>query len=275
MTPGGARDFERLVEREWLCANGLGGYASGTVAGANTRRYHGLLVAALAPPGARTLLVAGLQDVLWFGAAGFELGTSEYHDGTIQPEGYRYLARFAVERGLPTWEYAFSGWRLQKKVWLEQGQNTAFVRYVLLEASSACRLGITPLLANRDFHDQQRAGPEFAWPYGEQWLACDQAFGFEASPCWYRRVLHRVERERGLDAEEDLFSPGTLSAAILPGRPLLLRLSAEQEPAPFAGAFERAEAHATKLLGPRKGAVASMGLRVLGSEPAAVVQQQA
>ncbi|MBV8086689.1 MAG: glycogen debranching enzyme family protein [Chloroflexi bacterium] len=275
VTPGGGTDFEGLREQEWLCTNGLGGYASGTVAGANTRRYHGLLMAALAPPGGRTLLVANLEETLWFGAAAFELATNEYQDGTIHPEGYRYLNRFAIERGVPTWEYAFSGWRLQKKVWLEQGQNTTFVRYLLLEESSACRLGITPLLANRDLHAQQHGGGEFAWPYGEQWLACDQPSGFEASPCWYWRVRHRVERERGLDDEEDLFAPGTLRAAILAGRPLLLRLSAEQEPAPFAGAFDRAEAHAAKLLGPPKGPVPSTGLRVLGSHPAAVAQQQA
>src|SRR5581483_8610315 len=152
MTP---KTLAEALGAEWLCTNGLGGYASSTLAGCNTRRYHGLLTAALQPPGDRTLLVAKLDETLWSGPAPFELGCNEYQNGTIHPAGFRYLSSFDLERGIPTWEFAFEGWRLQKKVWQEQGQNTTFVRYLLLEAGSACRLELTPLCAYRDFHRSQ------------------------------------------------------------------------------------------------------------------------
>ncbi|MHB8618074.1 MAG: glycogen debranching enzyme N-terminal domain-containing protein, partial [Chloroflexota bacterium] len=137
LTPGVASP-----EREWLVTNGVGGYASGTVGGRYTRRYHGLLVAAARPPLGRTLLLSKLDETLWVGSIPFDLATNEFADGTIYPNGETYLARFEVPFGVPTFVYAFQGWRLEKKVWLEHGQNTTFVQYTLQLAPSACRLQI-------------------------------------------------------------------------------------------------------------------------------------
>src|SRR5581483_8322665 len=156
-----------------------------------------------------------LDETLFVGALPFDLGTNEFQDGTVYPEGWKYLASFDLEDGIPTFIYTFQGWRLEKKVWMEQGQNTTFVRYLLRAAPSACQLQLRPLCAYRDFHAEQRAGVDFgvtaldgaleieafegACPY---WLACDRPAGFEAKPDWWRNFFHRVEQERGLDSTE-------------------------------------------------------------------------
>lgn len=253
MKPG---ELQQALAAEWLYTNDLGGYASSTLAGCNTRRHHGLLVAALEPPLQRTLTVAKLDETLWVGQIPFELGTNEFHDGTIHPQGHQYLALFERPLGIPTFTYAFQGWQLEKKVWLEQGQNTTFVRYLLRSAPSACRLEVRPLCAYTDFHVEQQAGPDFhlderdgvvrieAYPGAAPYfLSSDQPAGFEPAPDWWWSFLHRVERERGLDALQDLFAPGTFSVAVVPDQPVIFRLSVEAEPAPFAGALQRAEDH--------------------------------
>src|SRR2546426_2124519 len=97
------RNVEAAMGREWLVTNGLGGYASGTVAGVNTRRYHGLLVAALAPPVERTVLVAGSIEWATYAGKRYPLSTHEYGDGTIDPLGYRNLVGFRLDGTLPVW----------------------------------------------------------------------------------------------------------------------------------------------------------------------------
>lgn len=112
-------DFSTGPRREWLVTNGLGGYASGTLAGVNTRRYHGLLVAALTPPVGRTVLVGGLVEWAVYGGRRYPLSTHEYGDGTIDPQGYKYQSAFELEgcsrfgamtSRMPCWRSA-CGWR--------------------------------------------------------------------------------------------------------------------------------------------------------------------
>lgn len=259
MTP---KSLDEALAAEWLYTNGLGGYASSTLAGCNTRRYHGLLVAALEPPVQRTVLVSKLDETLFVGPIPFELATNEYHDGTIHPAGHQYLARFERPLGIPTFTFSFQGWRVQKKVWLEQGENTSFVQYELQAAPAACQLQVRPYCAFRDFHAEQQSGAPFtviersdgvvieafdgAVPYS---IASDHPAGFESAAEWCLRFLYRVERERGLDPMEDLFMPGRLTVALVPDRPVLFRLTAEPSPAPFEGALERAEAWGQRFFG--------------------------
>ena len=94
------------LRREWLVTNGLGGYASGTLAGVNTRSYHGLLVAALNPPVDRTVLVGGLVEWATYDGHRYPLSTHEFADGTIAPDGYRHLQSFALEGTIPIWTFA-------------------------------------------------------------------------------------------------------------------------------------------------------------------------
>src|SRR5947207_10677492 len=98
-----AGELDLAERREWLCTNGLGGYASGTVAGLLTRRYHGLLVAALKPPVGRTLLVAKLDETAEHGGRRYSLFTNRWHNGSVSPDGYRYLERFRLEDTVPVW----------------------------------------------------------------------------------------------------------------------------------------------------------------------------
>src|SRR5713226_9782544 len=111
-------DFDTATSREWLITNGLGGWASGTVGGSNTRRYHGLFVPALQPPLGRTVLVSKLNERATLAGQVFALSSNEYGDGTIDPHGYRNIEAFRLEQGIPTWTYALADALLEKRVWM-------------------------------------------------------------------------------------------------------------------------------------------------------------
>ncbi|HEV2236646.1 MAG TPA: amylo-alpha-1,6-glucosidase [Ktedonobacterales bacterium] len=239
--------LDDALDREWLVTNGLGGFASGALAGATTRRYHGLLVAALQPPVARTVLVTKVdEDVTLSDGRAFALGTNEYEDGTIAPTGYHYLDGCAMEGSILFVRYQLDGdLTLEKRVWMEHGRNTSFVQYRLGDgpvAPEPVTLRLTPYCVTRDYHTHQRgdAGWRFlvnAEPGGcrVQARADAPAFRLNAGPVavfaptgeWYWHVLHRAERERGLDDTEDVYQPGTLTAPLAPGATLTLVLDAE------------------------------------------------
>src|SRR5215467_8566967 len=98
-------DLAAAEQREWLVTNGLGGFASGTVAGPATRRYHGLLIAALDPPAARAHLVGGIDEVARTGGQSFELAAHRWQSGAVAPQGYRSMQRFRLEGTIPVWTY--------------------------------------------------------------------------------------------------------------------------------------------------------------------------
>jgi len=149
------------MRREWLVTNGLGGYASGTIVGLPTRRYHGLLVAALEPPVARTVLVAGLVEWVRYNGQRWPLSVFEYSDGTIDPHGYRHLQSFALEGMLPVWTFALADALLERRVWMAYGANTTYVTYRALRASGPVEMELTPLVTYRDHHALTSArGPE-------------------------------------------------------------------------------------------------------------------
>src|SRR5689334_8812661 len=110
--------------REWLVTNGIGGYASGTVAGLLTRRYHGLLVAALNPPLGRTLLLTKLDETALYGQYSYPLCTNRWTDGTVSPHGYQHIERFFLDGTTPVWQFACADALLEKRVWMQQGVNT-------------------------------------------------------------------------------------------------------------------------------------------------------
>src|SRR5438445_6356763 len=127
-------DLPAAERREWLCANGIGGYASGTVAGSLTRRYHGLLVAALDPPLGRTLLVAKADETAMYDGFALPLATNRWAGGAIEPRGYVAIERFALNGTTPVWTYAVADALIEKRVWMEPGANTTYVRYQVLRA---------------------------------------------------------------------------------------------------------------------------------------------
>ena len=131
-------DLPVAERREWLCANGIGGFASGTIAGSLTRRYHGLLVAALEPPLGRTLLVAKADETVTYDGRSMPLTTNRWAGGAVDPSGYTAIERFALDGTTPVWTYAIADALVEKRVWMEPGANTTYVRYRAVRARSAC-----------------------------------------------------------------------------------------------------------------------------------------
>jgi predicted glycogen debranching enzyme len=230
--------------RKWLCANGLGGFASGTVAGLRTRRYHGLLVAALKPPVGRTVLVSGLEERVEYDGRPYALASNRWADGTIAPDGHRFIERFQLDGTTPVWHYACADALIEKRVWMEPGANTTYVRYRLLRAGGPVRLVLTALVNCRDFHSTTR-GPGWEMrvepvAHGVRVTAFDgarpvllQVPGAAVEPAheWYLGSRLAAEEARGLDALDDNLCAGTFSATLEPGRALTCVLSAEPAPA--------------------------------------------
>ena len=151
-------DFAEGSAREWLVTNGIGGFASATIAGCSTRRYHGLLIAALNPPVGRTQLVSALDEIIGYAGTSYELATHEWASGAIAPQGFQFIESFYLDGTVPTWIYALGNARLQKQIWMHQGENTTYVRYTLLNASSPVQFHAKALVNYRDFHSSTHAG---------------------------------------------------------------------------------------------------------------------
>jgi len=113
-------DLAAAESREWLVTNGIGGYASGTIAGSQTRRYHGLLVAALQPPVGRTQLVSAIDEIAHYAGEDFSLATHRWASGAVEPKGFLLLEDFRLEGSTPVWTYALSDALLEKRIWMRQ-----------------------------------------------------------------------------------------------------------------------------------------------------------
>jgi len=127
-------------QREWLVTNGIGGFASGTVAGSLTRHYHGLLMAALKPPLGRTLLVAKIEETVEYQGQIVPLSTNRWQGGAIEPAGYLAIERFHLEGTTPVWTFAVADARLEKRIWMEPGEHTTYVSYTLVRGIEPIRL---------------------------------------------------------------------------------------------------------------------------------------
>ena len=255
-------DLPAAEQREWLVTNGIGGFASGTVAGLPTRRYHGLLVAALKPPLGRTLLVAKLEESAEYNGLNYPLGANRWTGYTIDPQGFRGIERFRLEGTTPVWTFALADAQLEKRIWMQPDANTTYVEYRLVRASHPMRLELKGLVNYRDYHASTHAGD---WrmnvdlvEHGLRIVAFDGATPFyllsasaSAEPAhdWYRNFDLAAERYRGLDDHEDHLHAGTLRATLEPGESLTLVCSTE--PAPKLdgrAAFEARRAEEQKLL---------------------------
>jgi predicted glycogen debranching enzyme len=223
-------DLDSALGKEWLETNGLGGFASSTIVGLNTRRYHGLLVVATHPPVGRVLLLSKLEETLIVAGDRYELAANEY-PGAVHPRGHLYLEEFRLDP-FPIFVYQAGGVTIEKRVFLVQGENTAVIQYELL-TPARCELEIRPLIAFRDYHSlthrndalnrQVENTPQLVTihPYGDLpalHFAHDAA-SVQATGEWYFNFCYRVEQERGLDAREDLFNPFLLKFDLTNTRP--------------------------------------------------------
>jgi predicted glycogen debranching enzyme len=248
--------------REWLCTNGIGGFASGTVAGLLSRRYHGLLIAALAPPLGRTLLVAKADETVHYAGHAYPLFTNRWADGTVDPHGYRMAERFRLDGTSPVWTYACADARVEKRVFMEPGANTTYVCYRVLRASEPVTLSLTLLADHRDYHGATRGG---GWQMrvepvagGLRVVASAEARplwllapGAQVTPAhvWYEGFALRREAERGLDAREDHLHVGTARATLPAGGELTLVCSTEPAPSVDGeAAWRRRERYEQELL---------------------------
>jgi predicted glycogen debranching enzyme len=233
--------FDCATQKEWLVTNGLGGYASGTVSGANTRRYHGLLVAALRPPLERTVMVAKIDALTHYDGDGkiYPLATNEYAGGTVDPRGYRHIESFHLEGLIPVWTYALADARLEQRIWMAHGHNTTYLTCTLSRASDTLWLKLTPFCTYRDYHSHRRGGwqPRISLTDGgfefrasaeaQTYRVVADRGRFNPSGVWYWNFRHQEEKQRGLDDVEDLFVPGHFSATLYPGETLTVICSTE------------------------------------------------
>jgi predicted glycogen debranching enzyme len=215
--------LERDLGKEWVLANGLGGYSSSTVFGINTRKYHGLLVATTNPPWGRKLLLSKLEEELEVGGQVYPL-SSNFYPGVIHPKGYLYLSEFQL-LPFPTFIYTVPQARVEKKIVMPHGSNAVIVCY-RISASLESRLRIFPLLNCRDVHSltsrgevafeevQVRGGVRVSTPQRglEIYLGSDLAryvpSNLPEPNRWYLNMEYPEERERGYSFREDHYCPG-------------------------------------------------------------------
>src|SRR5262245_2327851 len=234
-------DLDAGLRREWLVTNGLGGYASATLPGVLSRSYHGLLVAALEPPVARTVLVAGAVEWVTYDGKRYPLSTHEFGDGAFAPAGHRFLESFRLEGTLPVWTFAIADALVERRLWMADGANTTYLTYRLVRGSRPLDLEVTPLVTYRTFHalasgrgwtigvEPQARGATIRAYDGAQpfWLRSDRA-EFRPGGAWWWDFRHRAESERGLGDHGDLFAPGLFVARLEPGQSVALVYSTEE-----------------------------------------------
>jgi len=240
-------EAELLLRREWLVTNGLGGYASGTIAGVPTRRYHGLLIAALPTPLGRMVMLRHLREQLRFpDGTVVQIGGEERAENDLEMPAANYLIEFRLENGLPVWRYQVAETILETRLLLPYMQNTVHITYRVVSGAGPVRLELHPSMHFRG-HEAPVNTP-FQGPYtltirGERYEICaapelptlrmlfygtrDGARSTLTVDGMVRTIFYRAEARRGYDPRDALWSPGYFSADLLPGQDATLVASTE------------------------------------------------
>lgn len=258
-------DLTASSRHEWLVTNGIGGYAAGTVGGALTRRYHGLLIAARKPPVERTLLLAKLGERMQLEGKWVDLDLNHWRGGASSPLGHLHMESFALEGAVPVWTWAIGNTRLEKRVWMEQGHNITYVQYRLVSASSPVTLSLKAMVDHRDHHtttslgetpaviEKVAGGMSVNMGAGTMplWLFAAGA-EFKPANVWYRHFALAIETERGLDDEQDLLFAGEITRVLEPGEAFTLVASTRHDSGrgllSIAGALQRRRSHEKSLI---------------------------
>lgn len=244
MTTGADRSVE------WLEADGLGGFASGTVTGIRTRRYHALLLTATIPPTGRMVLVNGFDAWVETPAGTYPLSSQAYPPDIIHPDGYRRIVSFDPEPW-PRWEYRLEdGTRIAQEIFVPRGKPVVCLSWRLLEPKPDVRLSARPFFSGRDYHslhhenpafrfDPQRSGEGLLWhPYdGVPAVAVMSNADYAHEPTWFRNFAYEEERARGLDFTEDLASPGVFRWNLSQGEAVWM-FGTEQADAPGEASYK-------------------------------------
>jgi predicted glycogen debranching enzyme len=243
-------DLSVVSKREWLVTNGIGGFAGGTLANVLSRRYHGLLVAALQPPLGRTLLLAKLDETVEYDGIYPDSGRltplylNRWEDGTVEGNGHHYLNRFHLEGTTPVWTYAIANGLLEKRIWMQPGANTTYIQYHLIRATGPMGLTIKALGNYRDYHSTTIINDwspdvedvdhglritlfDGARPF---YLFSDRAT-FSPRSDWYEDFFLAVEEFRGQrDVTEDHLYLAQLQVTLRPGERFAVVASTEAAP---------------------------------------------
>ena len=235
------QNLKNALSKEWLETNGLGGFASSSIIGANTRRQHGLLVASLRPPVERFVLLAKFEERVVINSHESSICTNLY-PGTVFPHGFNIQSEFRL-RPWPAFRYANGDFEIEKSVFLVHGENTVVVSYRAVRARTPLDLKVRPLLAFRDYNALGKRNDDAD-------LAVDRGSGVisvqpyenlprlyfytnpnavDAKADWYFRFTYPVEEERGLDFEEDLFTPFELGYRLTEGQVVCIVASTEKK----------------------------------------------
>ena len=222
--PASDTEQEPLVTREWLVTNGLGGYASGTVAGVSTRRYHGLLIAAMPAPLGRMMMLNHLSEQVRLPDGTTVLLSGEERVPHLRIHGAPYLREFRLEMGLPIWQFRIGDYFLEKSLFMPRQQNSVHVSYRLLEGKDNLRLKLLPSVNFRshDAHVNSPLPPAFSLQCTDERYELSAGsdlptlrmttFGtrpaFTIERRYLREMLYRIEESRGYDSIGDLYSPG-------------------------------------------------------------------
>jgi predicted glycogen debranching enzyme len=236
--PDVLHDFERASQLEWIETNGLGGWAGSSVTFANTRRYHGMLVAALPGRTERTVLVSKLDETV----NGIDLAANRFPD-VIHPRGFERLVSFRRDV-FPVWEYAAGGVRLRKTVVAPRGENLTIVLYEVLDCVAPFELRLAPFVAGRDYHSLIHC-TDSALPF----IHLDvPGATFTAKPDCWKEFDYERERERGLDHLEDLFTPGSYTVTLKRGDALPVVIATEEDDWDAVGMIEDERARREALV---------------------------
>lgn len=228
-----------LLEREWLVTNGLGGYASGSLAGGNTRKYHGLFVPNLSTPKGRHVLISRCEEIVVIGERKYPLNDVEFSSGA-SGGGHRWLRSFALERSIARWTFDLDGTVIEKCVLMVHLNNTVCVRYRVLEGQ-AVTLHLRPFLAFR------RSDQTCTWDNDDSFSLREEQGRFEVTlrdsplalrmaiqpaPAIFtndaaveRDLVYRIDRARGESATESLTSPGYFTVSVSSAQPAFLLAS--------------------------------------------------
>jgi predicted glycogen debranching enzyme len=251
-------DLESVGVVEWLVTSGNGAFACGTRDGSLSRKYHGLLLAALDGPADRTMLLVKVDETVTYAGRNYELGTDRWHSGAVAPQGFRRIESFFLDGTSPVWEFALGDALFEKRITLETAANAMVVRYTLLRGSAQASVAVKAIVDYRDFHGNThaRAGEAFRIddidgairvrpPFdaaAELWLRAERGSRRIANE-WYFGYDLAAERERGLDDGEDHVHAATFSFELSVLESVVLRAATDSRPASGAldvGFAERA-----------------------------------
>jgi len=231
LEPNVLSNFDKAIQMEWIVPNGLGGYASSTVLGINTRKYHGLLVASFNPPVDRKVILTKLDEEIQMKNETYPIGSNEFKSG-VQPKGYQFLSDFSLNP-LPTYKYAVHGFQLQKKIFMLYGKNATAVMYEVFNSDeNEAFLRISPMVNSKHFYSvtkKEYSALNFIQNPFEKGvivkpstllsaliLSSSEGRYFAGKGKWVREIYFRVDSSRGESCLDDSFQPGLFELRIAP-----------------------------------------------------------